>query len=320
MTVTEPTASSPVLPSDRAALARADFVSQATAVEQARAVAEVQAAIVVARQCPRSTTTAIAQMEESCRQPHLANQAFYSYPRAGQTVAGASVHLARELARCWGNVQYGINELRRDDTGGYSEMQAWAWDVETNTRSSQTFVVPHRRDKRGVKGGEPLIDLRDVYENNANMGARRLREAIFSILPPWFTAKAEAICSATQKEGGGVPLPERRSRAVAAFAELGVGVAQLTEKVGRRPDDWTPLDLAQLTTLASSLTKGTITVEEAFPPAGQRVTRAELEAQVADASASSVVENPVSAPRSTTKRLQPHTDDQPALDTEGGDQ
>lgn len=262
------------LPSDKAALARADFVSQTTAIEQARAVAEVQAAIIVAQQCPRDTARAVAQMVESCSQTALAERAFYSYNRGGSTVAGASVQLARELARVWGNVQYGINELRRDDEAHYSEMQAWAWDVETNTRSSQTFVVPHRRDTRDRKG-TLLVDLRDVYENNANMGARRLREAVFSILPAWFTARAEQQCTKTLAEGGGKPMAERIATTLTVFAEQhGVAQADLEGKIGRKASAWTPIDLAQLHVLHTSLNAGTVTIEEAFPQ--QRMTAAEI--------------------------------------------
>jgi hypothetical protein len=44
----------------------------------------------------------------------MAETAFYSYPRGGQTVSGASIRFAEELARCWGNIEYGIKELSRD--------------------------------------------------------------------------------------------------------------------------------------------------------------------------------------------------------------
>jgi hypothetical protein len=99
------------------------MIGQATAVEQARAVAEVQGAIVVAQQCPRSSPTPSPQMRESCAQKGLAERAFFRYSRGGGQITGPSVHLARELARCWGNMQYGIAELRRDDAKGESEMQ-----------------------------------------------------------------------------------------------------------------------------------------------------------------------------------------------------
>lgn len=267
----------PILPSDRAALARPDFISQTTAVEQARAVAEVQAAVIVAQQCPRNISGpggALEQMRDACRTPGLADRAFYKFPRSGGTVSGPSIHLARELARCFGNIQYGIQELRRDDTGPspHSEMLAWAWDVQTNTRSSQTFVVPHRRDKKG--GSEPLIDLRDIYENNANQGSRRLREAIFSILPVWFTEEAKALCNDTLKDGGGKTLPQQVADAIKAFDQTGIKVDRLEAKIGAKADEWTLQDVAGLRVSFASIRQGTVSASDEFPQV--RVTVGEL--------------------------------------------
>lgn len=254
------------------ALPTPGHIGQATAIEQSRAVAEVHAAIVVAQQCPRSIQAALAAMRESCRQTRLAERAFYRYSRGGSTVSGASVHLARELARCFGNIQYGIAELRRDDAEGYSEMQAYAWDVQTNTRSAQIFIVPHKRDKKG--GPVALTDLRDIYENAANQGARRLRAAIFSILPPWFVEEAEDLCMRTLAEGGGKPLAQRVAVAIKAFEALGVTADQLEQRLDRKSDRWTEHDVAQLTVTYRSLQRGEVTKDEEFPP--PRVTAAEI--------------------------------------------
>jgi hypothetical protein len=256
------------------AAALADRIGQATAVEQARAVAEVQAAIVVAQQCPRDLQVARRQMLDSCAQTSLAEQAFFRFSRSGSQVTGPSIHLARELARCFGNVQYGISELRRDDEHGQSEMQAWAWDVENNTRTSHTFIVPHRRDTRS--GQKALTDLRDIYENNANNGARRVREAIFAVLPPWFVEEAKAACAATLADGGGKPLQERIASAVEAFAALGITETQLEDRVGRPPARWTPQDVATVGVIYKSVRAGEVTLDEEFPP--QRVTAAEITA------------------------------------------
>lgn len=245
-------------------------LGQGTAVEQSRAVAEVQAAIVVAQQCPRNVQQAIAELEQSCRQMGLAEKAFYRFPRAGGAVTGPSVHLARELARCWGNVQYGLTEMRRDDDYAQSEMQAFAWDVQTNTRNASTFIVPHMRDKKG--GPEKLTDMRDIYENNANNGARRVREAIFAILPPWFVEKAKEMCSQTLRDGGGVPLPQRIADAIRVFAALGVTTDQLETRLGGRPSaKWTEHDVAQLGITYKSVQRGEITVDEEFPAPRQTV-------------------------------------------------
>jgi hypothetical protein len=247
-------------------------LGQGTAVEQSRAVAEVQAAIVVAQQCPRNVQAALADMQASCKQTALAERAFYRFPRAGGAVTGASVHLARELARCWGNVQYGIAELRRDDEFGQSEMSAFAWDVQTNTRNSSTFVVPHKRDTKD--GAKTLTEMRDIYENNANNGARRVREAIFAILPPWFVEEAKALCNQTLRDGGGVPLPQRIAEAIKAFDALGVVADRIEQKVGRPSTRWTEHDVAQLHVTYTSLQRGEITADVEFP--AERVTAAEV--------------------------------------------
>lgn len=260
------------VPANTAPVAVPSRIGQGTAVEQSRAVAEVQAAVIVAQQCPRDVATARTSMQASCQIMGLAEKAFYRYARAGSTISGASVHLARELARCWGNVQYGITELRRDDEHGQSEMQAWAWDVQTNSRSSTTFIVPHARDKK--TGPEKLTDLRDVYENNANMGARRLREVIFSILPPWFTEEAKDLCNRTLADGDGKTIEERSDAAIKAFAKLDVTLEQIERKIGRPRARWNQFDIAQLSVAYRSIERGEVSSEDEFPP--RRVTVADL--------------------------------------------
>lgn len=251
----------------------ADRIGQATAVEQARAVAEVAAAVQVAQQVPRNLQNARHQMLDSCGMQFLAERAFFRYNRGGSAVTGETIHLARELARCFGNVQYGISELRRDDEHGQSEMQAFAWDVQNNTRASTTFIVPHARDTT-KDGRKALTDLRDIYENNANMGARRLREQIFAILPKWYTEEAKEACRKTMAEGGGRPLAVRIDELIGAMRKLGVTDQQLIDRVGRRTDQWTPEDVASLGIVWRSITNGEVTREEEFPQA--RVTGEEI--------------------------------------------
>ena len=247
-------------------------VGQATAVEQSRAIAQVQAAVVMARQFPRSEQHAIAQMRDACGRIELARRAFFSFNRAGQTVSGATVYLARELARIWGNIDYGLNELKRDDEHGQSELQAYAWDLETNSRSTRTFVVQHGRDTK--TGRKKLTELRDIAENNNNFGARNVREMIFAVLPQWFTDMAEQVCRETMNNGGGEPLPVRADKAIAAFSRARINREQLEDKVGAPVDEWTHADVTDLEILYGSLARKEIARDEAFPP--RRTTIEEL--------------------------------------------
>jgi len=251
------------------------FIGQGTAVEQSRAVAEVQAAVIVARQFPRNEAQAIAMMRTGFAQHSLAVRSFFRFRRGSSQVSGETIQFAKELARCWTNIHYGVHELRRDDAAGESEMQAWAWDLETNQRASTTFVVPHTRWTKD-SGGTRLEDPRDVYENNSNNGARRLREMIFSVLPDWFREQAKEIATNTIERGqGDKPLAQRIADCIAHFEGLGVTVEQLEENRSGRPSGkWTNLDLGQLSIISESIRRGEVTIEEEFPP--QRVTAAEI--------------------------------------------
>ncbi len=247
-------------------------ITQATAVEQARAVAEVQAAVVVAQNVPRDREAALAEMRDSCGRRGLAERAFYSVPNRG---SGPSVHLARELARIWGNVQYGVHELRRDDTAGVSEVQAFAWDVQTNVRSTRTFQVPHERMKGRQR--QALVDLGDIYLNNQNVGARAVRECIFTVLPPWFTDEAQGICHATLTGGTEAkPVGERVADMVKAFRDLGVSEGDLERRLGRKRGQWGPGELSQAAVIYSEVSRGEVRIEDAFPSDGEPATVASL--------------------------------------------
>lgn len=250
--------------------------SQATAIEQASRVAEVQARVTVAQAIPRNMERAQHAMQEVCKTPALAKRAFFSYPKAGETVEGPSIKLAEELARVFGNIEYGLTELRRDDDEGESEMLAFAWDLEANTRTTRTFIVKHAIDTR--KGRKKLAELRDITANNNNFGGRAMRECIYKVLPSWFRDEAERLCRETLASDA---TPENIARMVDAYSKATVTVEQLEAKVGRSRSKWTPQDYAQLTTLYQSLANREITRDEAFPEQGTEATIAALDAQAA---------------------------------------
>lgn len=255
---------------------RALRIGQSTAIEQSRAVAEVQAAVLVAQNKPRDTAKAQMEIRTSCTQRYLAEKAFYSFKRANSPVNGATVHLARELARCWGNIQYSVVELERDDDRGQSEMLAYAWDLETNTRVEMRFVSPHYRSS---VDGKKLTDTRDIYENNANHGARRMRECIFAVLPPWLVEDAKMRCRSTlerplDEDGQVIPLGKRVADAVQAYAELNVTQGQLEANRDRPTRDWTPQDVADLGIIFRSIKTRETQIEDEFPTA--RVTAADI--------------------------------------------
>lgn len=242
-------------------IAQLENVNQGTvAIEASRAIAEAQGKLVIAKRFPRNEVEAYAKAIEACQRPSMAQKAFYSFPRGGQTVEGPTIRFAEELARCWGNIDYGIKELSQD--GGKSEMQAYCWDLESNSMSVQNFTNPHKREQ-----GKKMVTLtsqRDIYENNANMAARRLRSRILAILPAWFVEDAIEECKRTLAGRNDVPLIDRVKKMVVAFAKVGVSAEQIERRLKRKIDTMTAEDFVEYTGIYNAIKQGESKVAEWF--------------------------------------------------------
>jgi hypothetical protein len=118
-----------------------------------------------------------------------------------------------------------------------------------------------------MKGGQrqKLTDLGDIYLSNQNVGARAVRECIFTVLPTWFTERRRTAAAQTLEHGDGKPLEQRIADMVAAFDKLGVTLDQLEAKIGRSRGQWTASDLAQMAITYTSITRDGLAVEEEFP-------------------------------------------------------
>ncbi|TQF18085.1 hypothetical protein FJU44_20095, partial [Acinetobacter baumannii] len=121
------------------------------------------------------------------------------------------------LAQNWGNIQYGIRELSSEN--GESTVEAFAWDVETNTRQTKVFQVPHIRYTRN--GSKKLTDPRDIYELVANNGARRLRACILGVIPGDVIDDAVNQCEKTIHASADTS-PEAVQKLVVAFEQFNV--------------------------------------------------------------------------------------------------
>ena len=245
-------------------MAQMDKINQGTvAIEASRAIAEAQGKLVIAKRFPRNEVEAYAKAMEACQRPTMAAKAFYSFPRGGQTVEGPTIRFAEELARCWGNIDYGIKELSQDD--GKSEMQAYAWDLETNAQSVQNFTNPHQREqgKKMVK----LTTQRDIYENNANMATRRLRSRILAILPSWFVEDAIEECKKTLAGRNDTPLIDRVKKMVVAFAKLGVTQEQIERRLKKKIDTMNADDFVEYTGIFNAIKQGESKIADWFESA-----------------------------------------------------
>ena len=62
----------------------------------------------------------------------------YEFPRGNEKITGPSIRLAEAIAQNWGNIDFGFMEL--EQRNGASQVMAYAWDLETNSRQTKLFT------------------------------------------------------------------------------------------------------------------------------------------------------------------------------------
>lgn len=232
------------------------------AIEQSRAVAEIQAAMTVAKGFPRDPLAAMDRILNACTRPSLAEQALYVYSRGGTEITGPSIRLAEALAQAWGNIKASVRELEQRD--GMSTVQTIAWDLESGYQSDKIFQVRHWRDKKNGQGYQ-ITDARDIYEMVANQGARRLRACILAVIPGDVVEAAVKQCDVTLKTKAEVT-PERLKSLLEKFAEFGVTKEQIEKRIQRHIEAMTPAQMVDLGKKYNSLKDGMSTVADWFDP------------------------------------------------------
>lgn len=237
-----------------------------------RQTQEVQGQIVAAKRFPRDYVVSCNRIMQACQRKGLAEKAMYEYPRGGTKVVGPSIRLAEALAQNWGNMSFGVVEL--EQKAGESQVMAYAWDLETNTRQEKIFSVPHIRSTK--KGNVPLTDPRDIYEMVANQGARRLRSCILGIIPGDVVEDAVEQCNRTLIEGEKKPLADVIKEVSLYFQrDFNVPLEALEKLIGCKAEAFSMNDCIRLRKVYNSIKDGMAKREEIFELPGVEKKEAE---------------------------------------------
>ncbi len=246
---------------DAGALPAAQTEKSLMDVETAKAVAQIQGAMAVAKRFPRDEVQAVNRIKQAAQRRRLAESAEYEYKRGGSLVSGPSIRTAETLQQCWGNMMSGITEVKRDPVKRESIMMAYAGDLETNTWKFLEFTVPHVRDK--ADGAVALNSSRDVYERTMNDGSRRLRNCILAVIPGDVTDSFLEECDKTLSKSD-TPLKDRIAAMLKAMEEVAVTRAMIENTFGCKADAITERQLSQLRRIYQSLKDGFGNVTDYF--------------------------------------------------------
>lgn len=233
-----------------------------------REQSDIQAAVVSAKHFPRNEVAASLAVTKSFARPLLAEAARYQFPRGGKTISGPSVDCARELARLWGNIRYGLRVVSLTDESVH--IRGFAVDLETNSQSEyedQFKRLVQRKQRDGeTRWVEP--DERDLRELIGRRGAILIRNAILSLLPPDLIESALATADKTLRGVASGELKSSREdvikHLVGRFDNLGVSVAMLEGYLGHALADANADEVTELKGIGKSLADGVTKREDHF--------------------------------------------------------
>lgn len=225
--------------------------------EQQRAKSEIEAALTVAAANPRDEKGALDRIMVSCQRPTLAATAQYAYSRGGTAISGPSIDLMEVVAQQWGNLEFGFRELARFPGSGRqvgeSIVEAFSWDLQTNTRRRTQFTVPHAYKAKGAL--KKLTDPRDIYEWVANQAQRRVRTCLENIIPRDIVDTACEECSRTLVANVDLS-PKSIGKLVTAFGTYGITKEHLEKRIQRRMEAITAAQVIHLRKIWAALRDG----------------------------------------------------------------
>lgn len=243
---------------------------QNSTVDAARVQTEVMAMLVAARQMPRDKYNAFDRIKNAFSRPRLATSGMYAYSKGGSDISGLSIRAAECIAQEWGNIQFGFRELKRgkNEKGvAFSEVEAYCWDIESNTRRQLVFIVSHWRDTK--KGGYQLTDEREIYELISNQAQRRVRSCILAIIPSDVCEAAEEQIAETMKANVDLS-PENVGKIAIAFEKFGVPKEAIEKFIQRNIINILPAQVVRLQQIYASIRDGVAKPSDFFDVKDER--------------------------------------------------
>lgn len=255
----------------------------ASAMLGARARAEVESRIIMARMRPRNLNVFREKLIDACKRTRFADAARYSKPlgrdRDGNEkfAEGFSIRFAEECARHLGNIDVVAQMV--SDSPALREIEVAVIDLETLSRWATVVPIDKTVERRSPRKGDEIVSSRvnsqgaTVYRiratdddallvKQAALISKAQREMIIKHIPSDIQEEMEEVILATlQKEEATDPTAARK-RVLDIFYLRGVGAGDLEAYVGHSIPPLSSAELDVLRRIAAGLKQGEITWAE----------------------------------------------------------
>lgn len=244
-------------------------------IESQRVIAEVKASVAAAKYFPRDEMLARKRVLEACRNPKLAERALWKMPRGAGEISGPSIRLAETIARCWGNLDFGL--IEHGQYGNRSQVETFCWDKETNNRKRILFDVPHIRFSNSAGENQAVLkDPAKIYEVVSAAGQRRVRDCIIASVPNDLVEDAIAVVLAT-RAAASTDVGKLAVLLLEVFArEFAIPPAQIEAHFGKSQTQLAEAELQELRDIYTALKDGMAKPSDYFQAATAQSAAAAL--------------------------------------------
>lgn len=223
--------------------------------------AAVDSQVATAKKYPRNIRNAVeGAMAIVTLTEKIASTCSYALTRDGKTITGASVHLARIIAREWENMRIGSRVVAVNEKDVVCE--GYCWDLEKNI-AVQVSV------KRGITNHLGQRYSQDMIILTGNAGnAIAMRNAIFSVIPKSIidTLYDAAIATITGDLTSEEKLIAKRVQVLKNLVEVyGITEMEILSSIGKQSKEHIGAEeIAILIGMDQAIKDGDSTVKESF--------------------------------------------------------
>jgi hypothetical protein len=233
-----------------------------------REKSEVETRAILARKFPRDEIACFNRVIKSFSRPAMAETAEYSFKRGKGNVTGPSVETAREIKRCFGNIESGIRIVSM--SAELVHIRGYAHDLESNNyEEAEDMFRPLIQRKQADDSTRWVTpDERDLRELINRRGSICERNAILRVLPPDVVDSAlETAIETLRKKNAGELKADRDDtlrKLAREFDKIGVTVAMLERRLGHELGIASVDELIELRGIGKAILEGQGKREEFF--------------------------------------------------------
>lgn len=186
-------------------------------------------------------------------------------------VEGATIVLANDLAREWGNCQV---DCRVIDQGRHWMFYGRFVDLQTGYSLTRGYQQRKAQDT-GMKDDQRALDL--VFQIGQSKCIRNVIVNALRTMSDFCVEEAKkGLVERVKKNPEGA-----KSNIIKKLQELGIDLKRVTAIYTRSPDNWTVYDMAKIWTEINSISEGMIDAGDVYPTEEQRTANAAATTQAA---------------------------------------